>query len=137
MSPPADAFVEPDWESPVDVEGYLVQVPAESKVKGLLFRTALREAEARAGQGPTDKTFRALADYPLTEFIQVLVGSAHLAHPDVSVAEGLRRLGHRVFPGLKESKVVRRCAYCGNEYTVRKPLHKCPNCGGHLEIVKN
>ncbi|MEJ2208741.1 MAG: hypothetical protein P8129_06865 [Anaerolineae bacterium] len=41
-----------------------------------------------------------------------------------------------VFPGLKESKVVRRCAYCGNEYSVREPLHKCPNCGGTLEIVK-
>ncbi len=41
-----------------------------------------------------------------------------------------------VFPGLKDSKVVRRCVYCGNEYSVREPLHKCPNCGGQLEIVK-
>jgi hypothetical protein len=41
-----------------------------------------------------------------------------------------------VFPGLKESKVVRRCAYCGNTYSVREPLHKCPNCGGNLEIAK-
>lgn len=41
-----------------------------------------------------------------------------------------------VFPGLKASKVVRRCSYCGNEYSVREPLHKCPNCGGTLEIVK-
>jgi hypothetical protein len=41
-----------------------------------------------------------------------------------------------IFPGLRESKVVRRCAYCGNEYSVREPLHKCPNCGGPLEIAK-
>jgi hypothetical protein len=41
-----------------------------------------------------------------------------------------------LFPGLKESKVVRRCSYCGNEYSVREPLHKCPNCGGSLEIVR-
>jgi hypothetical protein len=41
-----------------------------------------------------------------------------------------------VFPGLRESKVVRRCTYCGNEYSVREPLNKCPNCGGTLEIVK-
>lgn len=49
-----------------------------------------------------------------------------------------RREGKTVylFPGLKESKVVRRCTYCGNEYSVREPLHKCPNCGGQLEIVK-
>jgi hypothetical protein len=41
-----------------------------------------------------------------------------------------------VFPGLKEGKVVRRCLYCGNEYPVREPLYKCPNCGGQLEVVK-
>lgn len=41
-----------------------------------------------------------------------------------------------VFPGLKESKVVRRCTYCGSEYSVRDPLTKCSNCGGTLEIVK-
>jgi hypothetical protein len=41
-----------------------------------------------------------------------------------------------IFPGLKDSKVVRQCGYCGNQYSVREPLHKCPNCGGNLEIVK-
>jgi hypothetical protein len=41
-----------------------------------------------------------------------------------------------VFPGLKDSKVVRRCAYCGNTYSVREPLQKCPNCGGNLEIAE-
>jgi hypothetical protein len=41
-----------------------------------------------------------------------------------------------LFPGLKDSRVVRRCAYCGNTYPVREPLHKCPNCGGTLELVK-
>ena len=57
-------------------------------------------------------------------------------------AEGLCHQEHRegrtlyLFPGLKESKVVRRCAFCGNEYSVREALHKCPNCGGNLEIAK-
>ncbi len=41
-----------------------------------------------------------------------------------------------VFPGLVETKVVRRCAYCGSEFSVKKPLHKCPNCGGELELVR-
>lgn len=64
---------------------------------------------------------------------------ASLAHLE---GQGLCRQEQRgdrtvyAFPGLKESKVVRRCAYCGSEYSVREPLHKCPNCGGELEIVK-
>lgn len=65
---------------------------------------------------------------------------AALAHLE---AEGLchqeRREGRiiYVFPGFKKKKVTRRCSYCGNEYSVREPLHKCPNCGGNLEIVKS
>lgn len=57
-------------------------------------------------------------------------------------ADGLCRPERRegrtlyVFAGLQESKVVRRCGYCGTDYSVREPLHKCPNCGGQLEIVK-
>jgi hypothetical protein len=41
-----------------------------------------------------------------------------------------------LFPGLMESKVIRRCAYCGSQYSIREPLHKCSNCGGDLEIVR-
>lgn len=41
-----------------------------------------------------------------------------------------------VFPGLKTAKVVRRCAYCGNEFSVKTPLHECPDCGGQLEVVR-
>ncbi len=41
-----------------------------------------------------------------------------------------------VFPGLVEVKVVRRCAYCGSEFSVKTPLRKCPNCGGELELLR-
>jgi hypothetical protein len=41
-----------------------------------------------------------------------------------------------VFPGLKESKVARRCAHCGSEFSVKTALHKCANCGGDLELVR-
>jgi hypothetical protein len=64
---------------------------------------------------------------------------AALAHLE---ADGLchqeRREGRTfyVFPGLKRHKITRRCSYCGNEYSVREPLQKCPNCGGSLGIVK-
>jgi len=41
-----------------------------------------------------------------------------------------------VFPGLKTIKFVRRCAYCGNEFSVKTALHECPDCGGELELVR-
>jgi hypothetical protein len=72
-------------------------------------------------QVPTDAALDALA----------LLKERGLAH--------LERRGDKevyLFPGLVESKVMRRCPYCGNEYSIREPLHKCPNCGGTLEVVK-
>ena len=39
-----------------------------------------------------------------------------------------------VFPNLKESKVERRCPYCGAQFPVKQALSQCPNCGGNLEL---
>lgn len=41
-----------------------------------------------------------------------------------------------VFPGLKEKKLVRRCAHCGSIFSVKEPLHQCPHCGGDVELVR-
>jgi hypothetical protein len=75
---------------------------------------------------------------------------ADLGVPDEAAIEALALLEGRgqcyreyrtdrefyVFPGLKESKVARRCAHCGSEFSVKTALHKCPNCGGDLELVQ-
>jgi hypothetical protein len=75
---------------------------------------------------------------------------AELNVPDEAALESLALLESReqcyredregrefyVFPGLEETKVVRRCAYCGNEFSVKTPLHKCPDCGGELELAR-
>ncbi len=41
-----------------------------------------------------------------------------------------------VFPGLLPSVVVRRCPYCGNNFSVKTPIHKCPYCGGSVEVER-
>ena len=41
-----------------------------------------------------------------------------------------------VFPGLKPSKVARKCPYCGGEFSVKTPVYKCPHCGGDLKLER-
>lgn len=41
-----------------------------------------------------------------------------------------------VFPGLRSSKVTRSCPYCGSEYSVKTPVHRCPHCGGDLRLER-
>jgi rubrerythrin len=75
---------------------------------------------------------------------------AGLAAPAASVQAALEVLQSRgevepeqredrrvyVFPNLKESKVERRCPYCGAQFPVKQALSKCPNCGGNLELKR-
>jgi rRNA maturation endonuclease Nob1 len=39
-----------------------------------------------------------------------------------------------VFAGLKQSRMVKKCPYCGNEYPVNTPGRTCPSCGGNLDV---
>ncbi len=41
-----------------------------------------------------------------------------------------------VFPNLKESKIERRCPYCGAQFPVKQALAQCPQCGGNLELTR-
>jgi tRNA(Ile2) C34 agmatinyltransferase TiaS len=41
-----------------------------------------------------------------------------------------------IFPGLKPSLVERHCPYCGAEFSVKKAVYKCPNCGGDLRLER-
>lgn len=39
------------------------------------------------------------------------------------------------FAGMVDIRKQKKCSYCGNGYSIREPGHKCPSCGGNLEIV--
>jgi hypothetical protein len=55
---------------------------------------------------------------------------------------GTCRVEHRedrtvfVFKSLMQAKAVKRCPYCGAEFSIRDAKRECPNCGAALEIVK-
>lgn len=57
-------------------------------------------------------------------------------------SEGKCQVEHRedrtmyVFKSLLPTKAVKRCAYCGAEFSIRDAKRECPNCGAPLEIVK-
>ena len=108
----------------------------------------LRQARQLAPDAVDGRIVDLAAQYDAELTLALIVGDLDLPREVARAslarleANGLCRTESRegrtvyTFPGLKESKVVRRCVYCGSEYSVREPLHKCSNCGGNLEIVK-
>ena len=41
-----------------------------------------------------------------------------------------------IFKSVMPAKAIKRCAYCGSEFSVKSAMRECPNCGASLEIVK-
>jgi len=41
-----------------------------------------------------------------------------------------------VFPGLRTAKMIRRCASCDTEYSIKEPIYTCTKCGGKVEVVR-
>lgn len=84
------------------------------------------------------------AEVTIAQVISMLGAPEPLARASLQrlEAKGLCHPVHRDaattyrFPGLEQRKVVRRCAFCGSQYSVRNPIRKCTNCGGELEIVE-
>lgn len=98
-------FVRLDLDAPLDVAAHVGRSPAESKVKGLFFNSALKRAEARTGQKLSTRTYHALSDYPSAELSQVLVDCAGATFPEVPLRRALFTLGQQVFPELRQSTV--------------------------------
>ncbi len=100
-------FVSPDWNAPLDLEERLAAVPESARVKGIFFRSARRAAEQRAGRAPGRAGYSVLTSYPTRELIEVLAECAALAYPEQPPREALRRLGHLVFPAVRENPAGR------------------------------
>jgi hypothetical protein len=41
-----------------------------------------------------------------------------------------------IFKSVMPAKAIKRCPYCGTEYSIKSPVRDCDNCGATVEIVK-
>ncbi len=103
-----DEFREPPWESPIDVAAELKRVPEGLTQKGMFVIPMIVEAKRRgltlAGARERYVPFQ---DYPLREHVALLAESARAFYPDMSLRQGLRRLGRGAYHAFMESTVGR------------------------------
>jgi uncharacterized protein (TIGR02265 family) len=100
-------FAVPDWDAVLDPEEYARAVPAHATVKGMFMQKILDEAGHRGVALPDHGPYRAFKDYPLQKLLDLEVDVAPRLFPDVSLREGLRRLGWTAYPTLLDSVIGR------------------------------
>jgi uncharacterized protein (TIGR02265 family) len=98
-------FREPDWTAPIDLAELLAQAPAEQSVKGLFFASIVARARAASGVSPGRPSYATFQDYPLREWLELLIRAAELTHPREPVREGLRRLGRGAYAAFTDSVI--------------------------------
>ncbi len=118
---------------------------------GLAFwgGTSLRRSVALTAENLSDRITRLARQSGHGEVTLSQAVSA-LHAPDEAVEGALRLLVERgqaypeyregrdvyVFPGLKATKMIRRCESCGTEYSVKEPIYTCARCGGKVGVVR-
>lgn len=95
-------FVSPPWHIELDVEAQLAKVPRHATVKGMFWNDLYKLAEGAKVALPRGR-YAAFGDYPLVDYMRAVALVARGAHPKLSVAEGIRRVGDRGFGVLASS----------------------------------
>jgi hypothetical protein len=118
---------------------------------GLAFwgGTSLRRAIALNADNLSDRITRLARQSGHGEVTLSRAVSA-LNAPDEAVEEALDLLVEReqaypeyregrevyVFPGLRTTKMIRRCESCDTEYSIKEPIYTCTKCGGKVEVIR-
>ncbi|MBL8717931.1 MAG: DUF2378 family protein [Myxococcales bacterium] len=104
----APPFVDPPWDAPLDVEAALQHTPANATMKGMFLDAMVEGAKKRGVTlGGARARYVPFHDYPIREHMALLVESAHAFYPDLSLRQGLRKLGRGAHAALIASVVGR------------------------------
>ncbi|MCA9630176.1 MAG: DUF2378 family protein [Myxococcales bacterium] len=103
-------FRAPDWNAPLDPGIYIDRASPVATAKGMFFvmvQRELRKVGKLEGVAAAAPTYRAFKDYPYVDLLKLEVAASEALFPGESLREGLRRLGHCVFPMFLEHMIGR------------------------------
>ena len=118
----------PELTKPFEPAEHIAVLPAAAKTKGMYLNQALHYGQPavepsqvfeRAGIEP--KTFRAFLDYPYEYYIRLMVAAAQLGHPDLAVAEGIRRIGRGAYEGFLTTQIG-KVIYAATRHDIHRAL---------------
>jgi uncharacterized protein (TIGR02265 family) len=90
----ANRFVEPPWTAPLDAETEIRALPQAAQVRGLLIAPMLANAKKRGATAKGSRErYLSFNLYPLREHARLLVETCQATFPELSLRQGLRKLG--------------------------------------------
>lgn len=97
----AAEFRETDLRSPLEVTARILETPAECTARGMFFEQVSRAA--RELGLPSDTRYVPFRNYPLRQYMELVVQYGRARYPEVPLRQALRRVGWEAFPALMGS----------------------------------
>ncbi len=98
-------FVAPDFDAPLDLDERVRQAPSIATVKGMFFQRLCDDARLASGRRIGRDRYVSFKDYPVREWLRLLVEAAGAVYPHERPRHGLRLLGRRAYGTFAESAV--------------------------------
>lgn len=102
----------PRFDRALNVEEHIRLLPDGAACKGLFFNDPIERLRKVApshpllvGSGLAGRRYVPFFDYPYSDFMRLLAGTAQAVYPSVPLGEGLRRLGRAGYEALLRSQV--------------------------------
>ena len=89
-----------DWNAPMDPQAYFAITPPGLGVRGMFFQDLYK----LIGEEPPTR-FVAFKNYPLEDWMRLMLHGCEVLYPDQSLREGLRRLGYKGFESFATSSL--------------------------------
>lgn len=96
-------FEPPIWTQPLDVNDRIAKVPANGRLRGVFFQVIVDALATQGKASPTLRHYAGFSRYPLREYLELSVAAAKQLYPNEPIREGLRRIGHAVYPAFKNT----------------------------------
>jgi uncharacterized protein (TIGR02265 family) len=101
-------FVDPPWDAALDADAAILAIPEHAKVRGFMTIPMVDEARALGfSWRPPRSRYLPFELYPMREHAQILVWHAQERFPELSLRQGLRKLGRGAPNALLGSTVGR------------------------------
>lgn len=118
-------FIFPDWNAPLDVEERLRLMPSNVTIKGMFFQSLIKQTQQHGRHLPGE-SYVSFKSYSAQDYMRFSIKIAGLIYPELTLREGLRRLGQNVYPTLLQSMIGRVVfgAFGGDVYAIMKLVPK-------------
>jgi uncharacterized protein (TIGR02265 family) len=98
-------FRAPSWSEPIDVEQRISRTPESATIRGLFLQMIVDSAKAAGVELPGPKSYSTFVPYPMRDYMGLAVAAAKQRFAGEAMREGLRRVGHTVYPEFKQTMV--------------------------------